>query len=266
MLTLLAQAAVDATTTTTTSTSSEAAEASQGVFTNLFETVVSVFSRLDALAQPQVLVQQLQALSIVWAVVFLIIGTLCLFNGYKFYKVATIIMALLMGMFSGYFLGQKIQAPYIVAGCLGLLLAFGVFPLMKYAVAGMGGIVGAFIGSNLWAGLAHALNETTESANAAADAYWVGALLGLLICGMLAFILFELAIILFTSVSGSTVAVLGALALLLSFEPWQDSVARGLTANQMVIPLLVAVPAVVGLILQEAWKVDTTKTAKASSK
>ncbi len=256
MYIVLAQAA---STAAAADTQNEAAGASQGVFTNLFETVVSMFSSLDALAKPDVLVQQLQALSIVWAVVFLIVGTLCLFNGYKFYKVATIIMALLLGMFSGYFLGQKIQAPYIVAGCFGMLLAFGVFPLMKFAVAIMGGLVGAFIGSNLWAGMAYALNSTAESAAAAADAYWVGALLGLLICGMLAFILYELSIILFTSVSGSTVAVLGALALLLSFEPWQESITRGLTANQIVIPMLVAVPAIVGLILQQAWKVDVAK-------
>lgn len=68
---------------------------------------------------------------------------------------------------------------------------------------------------------------------------------------MLAFILFKLSVVLFTSVSGSTVAVMGALALLLSFEPWRETVTQGLMANQLVIPLLVAVPAAIGLIMQE---------------
>ncbi len=70
---------------------------------------------------------------------------------------------------------------------------------------------------------------------------------------MLAFILFKLSIVLFTSVSGATIAVLGGLALLLSFDPWQETIRSGLTASQMVIPLLVFVPAVIGLILQESW-------------
>ena len=53
---------------------------------NLFETVARMFSRADTLAQPDALVAHLKALSVVWAVVFLIAGTLCLLSGYKFYK------------------------------------------------------------------------------------------------------------------------------------------------------------------------------------
>lgn len=225
---------------------------SQGPLTNLFETVVHLFSRADTLAQPQLLVEQLRALSVVWAVVFIIVGVLCLFNGYKFYRAATVLIALFIGLFSGYYLGQKIEAPFIVAGCLGVLLAVTAFPFMKYAVALLGGLAGAFIGANLWAGFAYALNKAAH-ASIPPDAYWIGALIGLIICGMLAFVLFKLSIVLFTSVSGATIAVLGALALLLSFEPWRDAVAAGVTANQVVVPLLVAVPALIGLILQEAW-------------
>ncbi len=57
----------------------------------------------------------------------------------------------------------------------------------------------------------------------------------------------------FTSVSGSTIAVLGVIALLLSFEPWAAAVTSGLTANQVVIPLLVFIPAIFGLVYQEQW-------------
>ncbi|MFW6059493.1 MAG: DUF4203 domain-containing protein [Phycisphaeraceae bacterium] len=224
----------------------------QNPFVNLFETVVHTFSRADALAQPEPLIEQLQALSVIWAIVFMIVGVTCLLNGYKFYKIATVMLALLIGAFAGYWLGQHIDAPFILAACLGLLMAVMALPLMKYAVALLGGLAGAFIGANLWTGFAAALNKTAETA-LPTDAYWVGALIGLLVCGMLAFILFKLSIVLFTSVSGSTIAVLGGIALLLSFEPWRESVAQGLSANQLVIPLLVLVPAVIGLIVQEAW-------------
>lgn len=226
--------------------------ANQTPLVNLFETVVGLFSRADTLAQPAELVERLGALSVVWAVVFIIVGLMCLLNGYKFYKVATVALALFLGAFAGYWLGQKIEAPFIIAGCMGILMAVTAFPLMKYTVAMFGGLAGAFIGANLWTGFSAAINKASN-AGLPVDAYWIGALVGLLLCGMLAFVLFKLSIELFTSVSGATIAVFGAIALLLSFEPWRDSVSRGLTASQLVVPLLVLVPALIGLILQETW-------------
>ncbi len=232
---------------------------------NLFETVTAMFSRPDALAQPESLVEHLQALSVVWAVVFLIVGLLCLLNGYRFYRTATVAIALMIGLFAGYWLGQQIQAPMVVAGCLGLLLGAIAFPLMKFAVAIFGGLSGAFVGANLWAGFASALNRAADT-TIPVDAFWVGALVGLMLFGMLAFILFKLSVVLFTSVSGATIAVLGGLALLLSFDPWAETIKSGLTASQLVIPLLVFVPAVIGLILQETWPDNQAAAPAAAAK
>lgn len=233
----------------------------QNPLVNLFETVVQLFSRADTLAQPQQLVEHLTALSVVWAVVFIVVGVMCLLNGYKFYRAVTVALALLIGAFAGYWLGQKIEAPFIVAGCLGALLAVSALPLMKYAVAVFGGLAGAFVGANLWSGFVAAMNKAAGS-TMPADAYWIGALVGLLVCGMLAFVLFKLSIELFTSVSGATIAVLGAIALLLSFEPWRATISQGLTASQLVVPLLVFVPALIGLILQETWGTEAKAEAE----
>lgn len=262
MILTLSQAA-----TTTTPPAAEAAEAVAApavsapqsmtqAIQNFFDTIAGMFSRGDALAQPDHVISHLQTLGAVWAVVFVIVGVLCMFNGYKFYKFATVSLAMLMGLFAGYWFGGKIGAPYVVAGCVGVLLAVLAFPLMKYAVAIFGGLAGAFVGANLWAGMADAVNKIASEGGQArnivpAGEYWLGALLGLLICGMLAFILFKLSIVMFTSVSGSTIAMMGVLALLLGFEPWHDTVADGLRASQLVVPLLVFVPAAIGLILQE---------------
>jgi len=226
----------------------------------LFESMTAMFSRGDALAQGDTLVADLQNLGAVWAIVFLIVGCMCLINGFRFYKAATIAVAGAIGMFGGYWLGQHIDAPFIVAGALGLLLAVVAFPLMKYAVAVFGGLAGAFIGANLWAGIANAINASANkdvsdpaqwNTVVPEHLFWIGALIGLLVCGMLAFVLFKLSVVMFTSVSGSTLAVLGLIALLLSFEPWRDPVSSGITANKLIVPLLVLVPAVIGLILQE---------------
>lgn len=225
----------------------------------LFEGMTTIFSTGNALASPENLIPGLQKLGFVWAVILLTVGLLCMFNGYRWYKFATVAIALCLGLFGGYWLGKMVGAPFVVAGCLGALLGVISFPLLKYMVAVLGGLAGAFIGANLWAGIAHAANKIashngSEATVLPAEAYWVGALVGLIVCGMLAFILWKLSIVLFTSVSGSTLAVIGALALLLSIEPWSAAVAEGLASSQVIIPLLVFVPAAIGLILQETQK------------
>ena len=223
---------------------------------NFFDVVAGIFSRGDALAQPDHVIQHLSALGAVWAVIFVIVGVMCTVNGFRFYRAATVGIALLMGMFAGYWFGAKIGAPYVVAACVGTLMATLAFPLMKYAVALMGGLTGAFVGANLWAGVADAVNTIASDGGAPrylmpTGAYWLGAFLGLLIFGMLAFILFKLSVVWFTSVSGSTIAVMGVLALMLSFDPWRATVASSLRSSDLIIPLLVFVPAMIGLILQQ---------------
>ena len=216
---------------------------------SVFDVMTAIFANGDALAQPGDLVKALQNMSIVSSVIFLIVGLLCLFNGYKYYKINTVLIALCIGSFAGYALGKQINAQWIVAGCLGTLLATLCFPLMKYTIAILGGLTGAYIGANAWS----AIGQLTvgDPNNPIVKNYWVGAIVGLILFGMLAFVLFKLSIIVFTSFTGSTIAVLGVIALLLQIPMFQDDVASSLKAHATVIPILVLVPAVIGLILQE---------------
>ncbi len=217
---------------------------------NIFETLSGVFSRFDLLAHPKSVVAVLAQMSVVWAVVLLIAGLVCLLNGYKLYRWVTVVLAGCIGGVAGYCLGQRISAEYIVAGCLAALLAVVAYPLMKYAVAVMGGIVGSFLGANLWGACAGLVDSSSRET--IQNTYWVGALVGLLLCGMLAFILFKLSIVLFTSVSGATIAMLGVLGLILQVPAWRSGITSwSSNANAMVLPLLVIVPATIGLILQQ---------------
>ena len=242
----------------------------------LFTTGVDIFSRGDTLAKPDELITHLAQLGTIWAIVFVVLGMICLLNGYKFYKVATVALIVALGSGLGYWLGLAIQAPpFIVAGCLGMLLAVLAFPMMKYAVAVLGGLSGAFVGSNLWAGAGRALDSayakrvadfdagllgTADPANSLlakaseampSDAYWIGAIVGLGVCGLAAFALFKVSIHLFTSVSGATIAVFGVIALLLSIDSFRETVATELSRNALVIPMLVFVPAAIGFVMQE---------------
>jgi len=243
MLTFLAQAASAAANSTRAPKSEE----------NLLQVITSVFSRPDALAHPDQLMPHLQSMSVVWAIVFLTAGLVCILNGYKFYKPVTVVLALLIGASVGWALGQKIQAEsYITAGCLGALLAAASLPLMKYAVAIMGGLSGSFIGANAWTAVGRLMAESANKPNTSPDTCWIGALIGLVVFGMLAFILFKLSVVLFTSVSGSTLAVMGAMALLLQVPQWQGTVTKSMSSHTVVLPMLVLVPALIGLILQES--------------
>jgi hypothetical protein len=244
---------------------------------HVFQTSVDIFSRGDTLASPGELIPELAQLGELWAIVFVVIGMVCLLKGYTFHKIMTVALLVILGAMVGYRMGLEIQGPpFVVAGCVSVLLAVLAFPLMKYAVAVLGGLSGAFIGSNLWAGLGRVLDTSaasrveTQGAEAAsgsfivraaevmpADAYWVGALVGLVVCGLAAFALSKITIHLFTTVSGSTIAVFGVIALLLSIDTFRDTVATELTRSPLIIPLLVFVPAAIGFLMQEkasgAW-------------
>lgn len=237
--------------------------AAEGSRDNVFEIVNGVFSRPDALAHPEHLLNTLQHLPVVWGVVFLVAGLVCMLEGYKFYRVVTVVLALAVGVFLGYRLGQTIKAQYIVAACIGLLAATLCFPMRKYAVAALGGLVGAFLGANTWTAIGTMMTNGPKSEHC-----WIGALMGLIICGMLAFILWKHSIVLFTSISGSTIAVIGAVGLLLQFDGVRDSLMNNLDSrvHAVIPPLLVAVPAVIGLILQEAQSDDGGGEAEAAPK
>ena len=275
MLTTLAQTASDS---TSAETSEAAAAAADGRTIDLwaeahhvFSTSVEIFSRGDTLAKPDQLIPELAQLGTIWALVFVVIGMICLLNGYKFHKVLTVALLVVVGSLLGYWMGLEISGPpFVVAGCVGALLAVLSFPLMKFAVAALGGLSGAFIGANLWAGFGRVIDKAaaervaTQGEEAAAselivkaantmpaDAFWIGALVGLVVCGIAAFALSKITIHLFTSVSGSTIAVFGAIALLLSIDGTRETVANELSSSALIIPLLVFVPAAIGFLLQE---------------
>jgi len=212
--------------------------------------IPKLFDRLDALAHPETLLGTLQQTGWVLAAIFVAVGLTCLLQGYKFYKWVVLLTALALGIAVGYKLGQHIQAEVIVAGCLGVLLAVVAWPFMKFAVAICGGLAGAFLGANAWTAIASQMNANPETMNLPPEAYWAGALIGLVVLGLLSFILFELSVVVFTSISGSTLAVLGIIALLLQVPAWQTGITDAILANPLIVPMLVAVPAVIGLVLQ----------------
>lgn len=244
---------------------------SAGSVQRLFDAVTAMFGRLDTLARPEPLMNHLETLGAVWAIVFLIAGVLCMLNGYKFQKLTTTVMALLLGSFAGYWIGRQMlgsestaaTATFIVAGLLGMLLAVLAFPMMKAAVILFGALAGAFLGANLWTAIGSALHTAGQAPPP--DHFWMGAIMGAILCGMLALMLSDKAVELFSSVGGSTLAVFGGVALLLSFEEVRGGVVQALTAHPVIVPMLVIVPALIAFVLQATWEKQDGKSKAAKS-
>ncbi|MFI4855213.1 MAG: hypothetical protein ACIAQF_09605 [Phycisphaerales bacterium JB065] len=205
---------------------------------------IAIFSdasirRADILNHPDKLAQALTDLNIVWAVIFMVLGAICVFNGYRWHKIVIVLLAGLGGVWAGVEFGDDIGAQTIVATSLGLLAAMLAWPLLRYAASLFGGLAGAFAGANIWT----AINQPPEQ-------HYVGAIVGLIIVGMLAFLAFRGVVVILTTVGGSTLLCLGAISAMIEVEAWRNAIINGMTEHPVVVPFVVGSVAVIGAVLQ----------------
>lgn len=219
---------------------------------------------LDVLARPEALTSLLQQIDIVWSVIFIVVGGLCVLHGYRWHKVMIVLLAALAGVWAGTFLGDRVGSPEIASICLAILFAMLAWPMMRYSVALFGGLAGAFAGANIWTAIGQ---DPTQ--------HWMGALIGLIIVGMLAFMTFRMVVVVLTTIGGATLLGLGAGASLLQVEPWHDAILRSLSQNPLIFPVLVGCAAGMGAVYQlgggvkglneRANKADPKKAPKAKA-
>lgn len=195
--------------------------------------------RVDLLNHPEKLAQVLTDLNIVWAVIFMILGGICVFNGYRWHKIVIVLLAGMMGVWAGVEFGNTIGAQTIAAVSLGLLAAMLAWPLLRYAASLFGGLAGAFAGANIWT----ALGQPSEQ-------HYVGAIVGLIIVGMLAFLAFRGVVVILTTVGGATLLTLGSIAAMIEVEAWRNAVVNGMTNHPSVVPFVVGSVAIIGAVLQ----------------
>jgi hypothetical protein len=211
-----------------------------GATASPIDVVDGAISRLDILNHPDELLDALASLHVVWASIFVVVGVLCVMNGYRWHKKVVIVCALLAGIGLGNLLSHSMGDSRIVMGALGLLCAVIATPLLKYAVAVFGGLTGAFIGANLWSAL-----------GGAPETHLAGAGMGFIAFAMASFILFRPVVVTFTSIGGGALAVLGGITLLMHVPGWESAIRESLSTNQLLIPLLVGVAAVTGFVMQQ---------------
>jgi hypothetical protein len=196
----------------------------------------------------------LQALDMIWqqattltwlqAILAVSFGVIPLMYGWRIYKVLTVIGLGLLGLHIGMWLGarfDKVLAGSIVGAAIFVILAI---PLMRWAVSILGALAGAVIAAAIW----HAFSLPEEFV-------WAGAITGLVAGGMISFIVFKLSVMLFTSLAGSSLIIIGVFSLIYRYETYAlDPPTMHLNQlyynNPWFLPMLLTGCTLFGIIIQ----------------
>jgi hypothetical protein len=127
-----------------------------------------------------------------------------------------------------------------------VLLAVLSVPLMKWAVCLLGAAAGGILSSGIW--YASGLPERYILA---------GALIGMVAGGMISFIVFKVAVILFSSLGGSCLIVVGSLALLYLYPQTSERVEEIIFTKKWFLPTILMAPTLIGVILQNKFVKDS---------
>ena len=185
------------------------------------------------------------SLGLVEALTFISFGSVCLFYGWRVFKVLVVINFALLGMMMGMAITEKIVGlnNQFVGGIIGMIiLAVMSVPLMRWAVCLLGAAAGGILTSGIW----YACGLTEQY-------IWAGGLIGIIAGGMISFIIFKAAVILFSSLWGSGLVVVGSLALLYLYPRTSAKVEDLVFSLKWFLPVLITAPTAIGFVLQHKF-------------
>jgi hypothetical protein len=196
--------------------------------------------------QPLVPMEQvwkhISSLDVVEALTFISFGAVCLFYGWRVFKILVTICFALLGLC----LGTWANTQLIHGSGIWLSMIAAVFfavlsvPFMRWGVTILGAISGAILVSGVW--LAAALPE---------HLIWMGAIFGLVAGGMVSFHIFKIAVILFTGLGGSVLLAMGALAILYNEHVVENKQLENFVlSHPWFLPVFLLTPLGLGVYLQ----------------
>ncbi|UCF00401.1 MAG: hypothetical protein JSV82_04880 [Planctomycetota bacterium] len=189
--------------------------------------------------------EQITSLELLEALTFISFGAICLFYGWRIFKMLVIICFGLLGLFLGMFISEKVNgdANPVIGALIGLVvMAVLSVPLVRWAVCILGALAGGLLTSGIWFAC-----ELTE------EYMWAGALIGLVAGGMISFIIFKAAVMLFTSLGGGGLIATGILALLYLYPQTTEKVEELVFTQRWFLPVALLVPTTVGIIIQNKF-------------
>jgi hypothetical protein len=189
--------------------------------------------------------EQITSLTRLEALTFISFGVVCLFYGWRVFKVLVVINFALLGMMLGMAVTEKIVGlnNQFAGGIAGMIiLAVLSVPLMRWAVCLLGAAAGGILTSGIW----YACGLTERY-------IWAGGLIGIIAGGMISFIIFKAAVILFSSLWGSLLIVVGSLALLYLYPRTAGKVEDLVFSLKWFLPTLITLPTAIGFVLQHKF-------------
>lgn len=204
----------------------------------------SQYGKLQGLVPIDFIWSQISALSWLQAIVAMSFGAVYLLYGCKIFKILVIIAFGLIGMTIGIRVGQFMSGTnwQIWGGVAGAVILGSVsIPLMRWAVSILGAIAGGIITTGIWYAFDLPNNHLIMA----------GALIGMIAGGMLSFVVFDAAVVLFTSLNGASLVVIGLLALLLHYEPTSNDVQNWVYNYKWFLPAAIITTTVVGILIQK---------------
>jgi hypothetical protein len=188
--------------------------------------------------------QHITHLDILEALTFVSFGAVCLFYGWRVFKALTIICFALLGLIGGLVISQKMGTPDnpLLGIILCIVAGIVAIPLMRWAVGILGAIAGGIATAGLW-----------YAAKLPEQYLWAGGLTGVVAGGMISFIVFRIAVMLFSSMGGSALFVSGMIALLYRYSETSDRIKELFYGPKWFLPAVMIIPTLFGLYWQNRF-------------
>ncbi len=193
--------------------------------------------------------KQITSLGLVEALTFLSFGSVCLLYGWRVFKILVVICFGLIGLVIGMSVTDSIVHlnNQLAGGLIGMgILAVLSVPLMKWGVSLLGALAGAILAAAIW-----------YACNLPEQFIWAGALTGFVAGGMISFIIFKVAIMLFTSLGGSILMASGAMAMLYLYSKTAPQIQDIVFNKKWFLSVVIVVPTIIGVILQNKFCKDS---------
>ncbi len=180
-------------------------------------------------------------LNLLEALTFVSFGTVCLFYGWRVFKILVTISFSLIGLFAGIKINELLVGGnniWLGIICMAICAFFSV-PLMRWGVSLLGAAAGGFLTGGAW-----------YAAELPMQYIWAGVIIGVIAGGMISFIIFRIAVMLFTSLGGSILVLVGVLAVIYQYLGVADQLKDLIFTNKWFMPAALLIPMGVGLFLQ----------------
>ena len=190
--------------------------------------------------------EQIITLSWLQAIVAVSFGAVYLLYGWRIFRILVVICSALVGLFIGIRVGAHFDLQ-IVGGVTGLLvLAVISVPLMRWAVCLLGAAAGGILAGGVW-----------YASELPGKYILAGAIIGVIAGGMISFIVFKIAVMLFTGLGAGILIITGLLSLLNHYEsvqePPTETIKEMFYNHNWFLPVLLMIPTAIGIILQNKF-------------